>query len=478
MCIRDSDSIRMRGRCRVGILCVLGWLGTAFLFRGLLSSALYAPPVSVFSLWGTQLPSTLKLQAIFQPPLVITLRDSRTDHIFYQLRMAKDALTQSCSPITSRAVDSCTRRQSEHLDAHALGLSVGASLQVELRFIADAPQWRGRTFAHRDYYEVHASINQHALPRFASLHLATALARADQLLVEAPAPVAPRASLQHWRNAAEAVPPSIQAAAPEVVRALFVGILSGAGLKHRRDALRASWLLHPVFTQPAGGAVARFVLGQTGNRTLDRLVLAEAAEHGDMLVVPGMADGYWGIANKTLAILRHGALLGARWTFKTDDDAFVQVSQLLLWLDSLPQRPAHVYAGNLECFVLAERGAARYAMPVQAWGFETYLPMAHGPGYAVSLGLAAHIALQQGLPVLPLEDVSMSVWVELAKEQGLAVQTMHTSRIMYGNGQCEQDSIVVHYMGPTAQLCAWGRAQGGRDVCGCQGAAHSLYKDV
>ena len=77
------------------------------------------------------------------------------------------------------------------------------------------------------------------------------------------------------------------------------------------------------------------------------------------------------------------------------------------------------------------------------------------------------------LPILQLEDVSMSIWVQMAKSiHLLPVKVMSHPGIMYLDNTCEDNALVVHYMKPAAQLCAWESAQQlwlwRKPVCSCR----------
>lgn len=79
---------------------------------------------------------------------------------------------------------------------------------------------------------------------------------------------------------------------------------------------------------------------------------------------------------------------------------------------------------------------------------------------------------------MSLEDVSMSFWVELAKTKyGLPVKIVNSDDIRYLTGACGRESLVVHYVSPAAQRCAWETvSQAGYlsslisapDFCSCQ----------
>ena len=107
-------------------------------------------------------------------------------------------------------------------------------------------------------------------------------------------------------------------------------------------------------------------------------------------------------------------------------------------------------------------------------------------GYFASLELASTLATLKTrgeLPVTPLEDVSMSFWVELAKTKyQLPVKILNNNNVHYLTEQCTGSSLIVHYVAPNAQRCAWKRVSesstwGGLftepNVCLCDGTSTS-----
>ncbi|XP_037075505.1 beta-1,3-galactosyltransferase 6-like [Pollicipes pollicipes] len=219
---------------------------------------------------------------------------------------------------------------------------------------------------------------------------------------------------------------------------LAVLVLTAPDNAERRAAMRATWL------RPRGGASppARhwFVLGGASLPPGQRVQLAaEQARHGDLLLLPDVADAYGRLTDKVLAAFawlaghaRH------RYALKCDDDTFARLGPLLDELAAAPR--SRFYLGFFDGRARPQR-SGKWAEP--AWDLcDTYLPYALGGGYVISSDLVAHLAASA--PLLRRfgsEDVSMGAWLA-----PLDVTRRHEPRFdtEYMSRGCDNRYLVTH----------------------------------
>ena len=84
------------------------------------------------------------------------------------------------------------------------------------------------------------------------------------------------------------------------------------------------------------------------------------------------------------------------------------------------------------------------------------------------------------LPVLPVEDVTVGIWVETEVLSGLAVSIQHDSRFHYdansqfGGVPCLDGDLVLHHVSPVIQVCL---AQQPHLIdCSCWEKSSSAYR--
>ncbi|XP_052166909.1 uncharacterized protein LOC127783784 [Oryza glaberrima] len=158
---------------------------------------------------------------------------------------------------------------------------------------------------------------------------------------------------------------------------LLVGVLTTPSRYERRGILRLAYALQPA---PAAQVDVRFVLCDVTDAADAVLVAAEAARHGDILVLDGcstenMNDG------KTHAYLSSVPRLFAPcpydYVMKADDDTYLRVAALA---DELRGKPREdVYLG---------RGYAVGDDP---------MPFMHGMGYVVSWDVARWVSANEDI---------------------------------------------------------------------------------
>ncbi|CAK0784367.1 hypothetical protein CVIRNUC_007571 [Coccomyxa viridis] len=206
-----------------------------------------------------------------------------------------------------------------------------------------------------------------------------------------------------------------QISSPSESVTLFIGILSGRGYRHRRQAVRDAWASK---CQVQGVSACRFVLSQ---EEVTPLVEEEMQQYQDIILVHGETN-YKSILLKSLFVLEHAVThYDARFILKTDDDAFVNVpafvQQLRLLCESPDCRKERLYMGK-QC----RRGKVIMS-PGHKWdnsgyynhtGLATYANYMFGGGYIVSADVAKALVTMEDMVKLkftPIEDATVGFWL-------------------------------------------------------------------
>lgn len=138
----------------------------------------------------------------------------------------------------------------------------------------------------------------------------------------------------------------------------------------------------------------------------------ESDEFGDMQMIP-MRDMYNDLPDKTLAIVQHGALSGARAVVKIDDDMCPDISKVLNIARKTPSNVARYVGIDLW------KGTEYKSLQGADGSIAHYMS---GPVYLLSAALAKAVAIDDiNHSVLFMkygtssEDVNMGKWFEYAK---------------------------------------------------------------
>lgn len=262
---------------------------------------------------------------------------------------------------------------------------------------------------------------------------------------------------------------------------LLIGVLSSPGNFARRQAQRETWMAGaPVAsrlncqasTQPRGAPAwtAVFVVGLSGDATLDAQVLAEAQHLEDVLLL-NHPEAYEHITFKTMAFLDFAdRLQRAANVMKTDDDTFVNV-ELLLAEVRLHASPT-LYWGKLWDRGLVLRAPDhKNRVSTLLWPDclgRTYPPFMSGAGYVLGFALLRRIMALQHRCIdtrarddarlfpagcffdVSSEDVHVSVLVHRAEAASGEPTTMVAcnEERCFPFFQCRENAIFIHYTSP------------------------------
>ncbi|KAL6850323.1 hypothetical protein ACP4OV_020950 [Aristida adscensionis] len=234
---------------------------------------------------------------------------------------------------------------------------------------------------------------------------------------------------------------------------LFIGVFSTGNNFKRRMALRRTWMQYEAVR--SGDVVVRFFSGLHKNDQVNMELWKEAQMYGDIQLMP-FVDYYTLITLKTIAISMFGTkIVHAKYTMKTDDDAFVRIDEVV---SSLKKSNSHGLLYGLISFQSSphRNKDSKWFISPKEWPSEMYPPWAHGPGYIISREIAKFVVRghqERTLQLFKLEDVAMGIWIQQYKSSGQHVNYVTDDRI-YIEG-CDADYVLAHYQSPRLMMCLW-----------------------
>jgi len=248
---------------------------------------------------------------------------------------------------------------------------------------------------------------------------------------------------------------------------MLIGVLSAPKNQKQRGSQRRSWLNHKFCT--SGEGLVRFFVGKSGNERIDNMVIEENKKTGDIIILPDHKEDYYNIAGKTAAMVHYAVNTGVKFLLKCDDDTYVDVDQIRQGISGA--------GGGLVLAAITYNGGAqrsgKWAMPTSDYAPSRYPPFPHGPGYVIGIDILkhAHKKLNAGtLRPLALEDVSMGVWIDDARKNGIHVNYQSrkgSSRGSVNIGGCHPGAMISHYMLPEQMVCMWDKQQRGESNLCC-----------
>ena len=182
------------------------------------------------------------------------------------------------------------------------------------------------------------------------------------------------------------------------------------GYKYRQS-IRQSWLSF------RGNYSYCFIVGtpQDEHKHVLKKLEVEQRTYND-IIVGNFIDSYYNLTRKAITMLsmHHRA----DYLFKADTDTYVNIPQLLRYIESIRHKPEINYAGRVVKSLLPDRDVnARWYIPESAWPDDnTAFPdFAQGQGYILKSTLAQCMLqivdkeLSQASQNFPLEDVFIGI---------------------------------------------------------------------
>ncbi|XP_065854958.1 beta-1,3-galactosyltransferase GALT1-like [Euphorbia lathyris] len=167
---------------------------------------------------------------------------------------------------------------------------------------------------------------------------------------------------------------------------LFVGVFSSANNFERGMVVRRTWMQYPAVKTRE--VAVRFFVGLHKNQMVNEQLGDELQTYGDIQLLP-FVDYYSLITWKTITIcIFRAEIVSAKYVMKTDDDAFVQVDEVLASLTKTNVTNGLLY-GLITYNSQPHRNAnSKWYISLEEWPQNYYPPWAHGPGYVVSNDIA------------------------------------------------------------------------------------------
>ena len=269
---------------------------------------------------------------------------------------------------------------------------------------------------------------------------------------------------------------------------VFVGVLSAAANAERRAAVRQTWA-----SAASRGDDARR-RGRAGKPRVDvrffvmvdkahaESLRREAKQHGDVVLLHWQRESYFGIANKTLAILEYGATWpGATHVFKTDDDTYVDLPRLVRSVlrcgdvgrrSSKAHAPGEYLIGYLEPpGGTPKRGSDAWDIPYEDVPDDRLPAWPHGALYGVTVAVARSIAADKDVrTAMKLEDIGAAMWIKAAAERlPGGVELCHDPAFNFkgcdedraalrptatsSSGARQSRDLAAHWVGPCLMFC-------------------------
>lgn len=227
---------------------------------------------------------------------------------------------------------------------------------------------------------------------------------------------------------------------------LLVLIHSHPRALEMRSGIRETWLRNTTSSTSSGGrVVARFVVGVADLKLGDEALLGcENAEHGDMIMLPGVRDSMKLTSSKKLLQSYIWAMENAnfQYIFKCTDTTFVLLDKLLTELEERTQPQDQDYLWGF--FAGGVQASKKGRLAEESWFLCThYLPYPEGGGYVISEGLVSILhTLREELEHYAHDDIALGVW--LLPFSG--IERRHDVRFNTGDYSrgCSNTYIVTH----------------------------------
>ena len=214
---------------------------------------------------------------------------------------------------------------------------------------------------------------------------------------------------------------------------------------------------------------ARFFIAHVDDERVMRAAIAENQLYQDLVFV-AHAEHYRSIALKSLSVFRFATRIRVRFVHKCDDDSYPRIPHLLQVLRAHDGERTALYMGEISERTEPQRApGSKWYMPVAEYAGHVYPPFAHGAGYVLSRALFTRIvaAYQAGvLRVLPLEDVTVAVWVDHVHTAAGGARVTYVSDRRFSLCCCQNDMLNGHYIDAERMRRIFARdAQGVSHIC-------------
>ena len=210
----------------------------------------------------------------------------------------------------------------------------------------------------------------------------------------------------------------------------LMGIKSYALNFQLRQAIRNSYLSEDMksidMDYYPGKKCARFIVGTVEGSTvhdapnINHLLQMEQAVFGDLLLndeIPGVIDSYHNLVRKVMAFLNWLSDNNPpKYVIITDDDVYVNMSDLTLFLSSAPVEKLYTGETIYNRKPMRDRNHSNY-LSVENWPEDELIPFVAGNFYILSSDAVTLLVNHKDTEILSmnsvgdLEDVSIAAWL-------------------------------------------------------------------
>lgn len=246
---------------------------------------------------------------------------------------------------------------------------------------------------------------------------------------------------------------------------LSIAIISNAPHFEQRQGIRDSWLQERTcLAVPT--RIAFFVgMSPDDDDEVNRRVREEAKRHGDLQVMDNLVESYRGIVRKTRRAVEWGfSGPGTDFLFKTDDDSYVVLGELVRTLTVLketnPEWRQVLFGEIFRNKSPVREPEHRWYVSKEDWAAEKFPDYATGSGYVLGCGLGEFLMRKEVKireKMVPVEDVTVGIWLHrLHNEYNQTVIYKHDDRIQHSRIlSCLPSDIIGNPYTPDEMRRAW-----------------------
>jgi hypothetical protein len=253
---------------------------------------------------------------------------------------------------------------------------------------------------------------------------------------------------------------------------LLIIVISAPANFLQRKAIRLTW---GTYTQRSDINIA-FLIGQVNQPNITASLLKETALYDD-IITANFQDSYQNLTLKSMAMLEWTSSYcsKAEYLLKADDDMFINVDNLLQFIDKLDKvdrsrSEPKIYGHLVRAGEPDRRETSKFFLSYEQFSGNTFPDYVTGPAYLFSSTLIAPSFFEKGMEARfnPMEDVFVT---------GLLAEALNVSRVEVAEFQsfpiqlemtndCELSKYIsIHRVSYRGQLEIWRRLSDGRTEC-------------
>lgn len=187
---------------------------------------------------------------------------------------------------------------------------------------------------------------------------------------------------------------------------VFIAVFSKPANFASRNVIRSTW---GSFSKRSDVIVA-FLIGSFKNETVERILTQERYLYGD-IIQANHFDSYDNLVYKTLSMLDWVITFCSKSKFilKTDDDMFIHVSNLLEYIETIPDKSYAMFGKIIKNMPRFKNESLKHFLPVSQYNKDILPTYLSGPAYLIPVHLS-NLLFQKSLkhPPFKLEDVFIS----------------------------------------------------------------------